>query len=371
MTQITTAFFHDERCLWHTAGEHALTLPVGSWVQPPASGGHPESLESKRRLKALMEVSGLTRQLDNRTAEPATEEDLLRVHDQDYLARFKTLSDDRGGEVGLYAPFGKGSYEIAKLAAGLAKSAVEGVLKGEFRNAYSLSRPPGHHCLPDQAMGFCLLSNISITIEAALAAGQTERVAVIDWDVHHGNGTQMIFYDRAEVLTVSLHQENCFPPGSGTVDERGEGAGEGATVNVPLLPGGGHDAYMYAMRRIVEPSVMAFKPDLIVVASGFDANGIDPLARMLLHSGSYREMMRIVMAMADALCDGRIAVTHEGGYAETCVPFCGHALIEVMCGHNMGVEDPYLELFESQQPTERFAAFQRGLIDEMADLYGL
>ena len=134
------------------------------------------------------------------------------------------------------------------------------------------------------------------------------------------------------MLTVSLHQENCFPPGSGTVEERGEGAGEGTAVNVPLLPGGGHDAYMYTMRRIV-------------VASGFDTNGIGPL--------------------------GRIAVTHEGGYAETCVPFCGHALIEVMCGHNMGVEDPYLGLFQSQQPTERFAALQRGLIDEMADLYGL
>lgn len=150
----STAFFHDEKCLWHTSGPHALFMPVGGWVQPLASGGHAESPESKRRLKALMDVSGLSEKVYVQTAPMATEEDLLRVHPASYLKRFKELSDAGGGEVGLFAPFGKGSYEIAKLSAGLAKQAINVVLKGEYRNAYSLSRPPGHHCLPDQAMGF-------------------------------------------------------------------------------------------------------------------------------------------------------------------------------------------------------------------------
>lgn len=368
---MTTAFFHDEKCLWHTAGEHALTLPVGGWVQPLAAGGHAESPESKRRLKALMDVSGLTGRLENRTAEPADDADLERVHDAGYLARFKELSDDRGGELGLSAPFGRGSYEIARLSAGLAKAAVAGVLSGEFQNAYSLSRPPGHHCLPDQGKGFCLLNNIGIAVEAAIAAGQVERVAVIDWDVHHGNGTEAIFYDRADVLTISLHQERCFPVDTGEAAARGTGAGAGFNLNIPLLPGGGHDAYLHAMRRIVLPAVTAYKPELIVVASGFDANGVDPLARMLLHSESYREMMRLVLALADDLCGGRVAVTHEGGYAESCVPFCGHAVIEAMSGQNTGVADPFLELFQAQQPNPRFAAFQRGLIDEMAAQFGM
>ncbi|HEY6610152.1 MAG TPA: class II histone deacetylase, partial [Pseudomonas sp.] len=171
-----TAFFFDELCLWHSASQHALILPVGGWVQPPAAAGHAESPETKRRLKNLMDVSGLTRQLDLHSAAPASDEDLLRVHPPHYLQRFKALSDAGGGLLGDHAPIGPGSYEIAKLSAGLAIAAVDAVLHGEADNAYALSRPPGHHCLADQAMGFCVLANIPLAIEAARARHGIERV---------------------------------------------------------------------------------------------------------------------------------------------------------------------------------------------------
>jgi acetoin utilization deacetylase AcuC-like enzyme len=367
----TTAFFHDERCLWHSTGLHALIFPVGGWVQPPAGAGHAESPETKRRMVSLMQVSGLAGRLDLRSADPATEEDLHRVHDAGYLKQFKALSDAAGGDLGEQAPFGRGGYEIAKLSAGLAKQAVDGVLAGAHRNAYALSRPPGHHCLRDRSMGFCLLANIPIAIEAARARHGVERVVVLDWDVHHGNGTQSIYYERPDVLTISLHQEGCFPFGYSGADERGRGAGEGRNINVPLLPGGGHDAYLYAMERIVGPAIARFRPQLIIVASGYDANAFDPLARMQLHSESFRAMTRQVLALADEHCGGRLVVVHEGGYAEAYVPFCGHAVVEAMAGESMGVEDPGLEPIRAQQPSARFAAFQRTLLDELASSFGL
>ena len=169
-------------------------------------------------------------------------------------------------------------------------------------------------------MGFCLLANIPIAIESARAKHGIERVAVLDWDVHHGNGTQAIYYDDPNTLTISLHQDRCFPPGYSGTEDRGEGAGVGANINVPLPAGSGHEAYLYAFERIVSPALDAFKPELIVVASGLDANGLDPLARMLLHSNSFREMTRLVMNAANDHCEGRLVIVHEGGYSEAYVP---------------------------------------------------
>ena len=365
MTQ-STAFFFDELCLWHTTGQHALTLPVGGWVQPPSGAGHAESPETKRRFKNLMDVSGLSRRLALRGAAPATDDDLRRVHDPRYLERFKAASDAGGGEIGDTAPFGAGSYEIAKMSAGLALAAVDGVLAGEYANAYALSRPPGHHCLADQAMGFCLLANIPIAIEAAQARYGALRVAVVDWDVHHGNGTQSIYYERPDVLTISLHQEGCFPPGYSGFPDRGAGAGLGANLNVPLQPGGGHAEYLYAMDRIVVPALERFRPDLIIVASGFDANAVDPLARMQAHSETYRAMTAAMMDVAARHCGGRLVIVHEGGYAESYVPFCGHAVVEQLSGIRTAVADPLLDFIRVQQPSEAFHAFQRALIDDMA-----
>lgn len=354
-----TAFYHDERCLWHSTGEHALILPVGGWVQPPSGGGHAESPESKRRFRNLLEVSGLTAKLDMRSAAPATREDLLRIHPASYLDRFKTMSDAGGGNAGIYSPFGPGSYEIAALSAGLAKQAVADVWTRRVANAYALSRPPGHHCLPEQSMGFCLLANIPIALEALRAEHGPIRIAVLDWDVHHGNGTQAIYYDRADTLTISIHQEGCFPPGQGLASERGAGAGLGANLNVPLLPGGGHQAYLDAMELLVAPALRKFRPEMIVVASGLDANGFDPLSRMQAHSDTFRALTAEVMALADEFCGGRMLCVHEGGYAEVIVPFCGLAVVETLAATRTEVTDPVLDQLCGQQPASDFVAFQR------------
>ncbi|MDB5999867.1 MAG: class histone deacetylase, partial [Rhizobacter sp.] len=171
----TTAFFHDERTLWHVPGGlHALFLPVGGWVQPMAGSGMAESPDSKRRIKSLMDVAGLTDKLDVRSAPMVTEEDLMRVHPQSYLSDFKRLSDAGGGDLGEVSPFGPGSYEIAKLSAGLAKAAMDTVLRGEHANAFAMSRPPGHHCLREHSMGFCLFNNIGVAIEAMKAQHRIE-----------------------------------------------------------------------------------------------------------------------------------------------------------------------------------------------------
>jgi acetoin utilization deacetylase AcuC-like enzyme len=362
-----TGFFHEERTLWHAGGAYALTVPVGGLVQPLVAGGLPESPETKRRLRNLLDVTGLIRDLDLQTATEATEEDLGRVHPASYLSEFKRLSDAGGGELGLRTPFGRGGYEIAALSAGLATAALAAVLDGRAANAYALSRPPGHHCLPDFPNGFCLLANIAIAVEAALAARKAERIAVLDWDVHHGNGTEAIFYDRADVLTISLHQDRNYPMDTGAFADRGEGAGAGLNLNIPLPPGTGHRGYLEATERLALPAIRAFRPDAIVVACGFDASAVDPLGRMLASADTFRQMTRLTRELADDVCGGRLVLVHEGGYSEVHVPFCGHAVLEDLSGSTIWAPDPLGDIIALRQPSPEQDAFVSGQITAMAD----
>ncbi|WP_227271072.1 class II histone deacetylase [Roseobacter weihaiensis] len=363
---MATGFFWDEKCFWHAGGNYAFTLPIGGHVQPLAAGGLPENPETKRRLKNLMDVTGLSEDLDLRTAPQASTEDLLRVHPESYLTEFKTLSDSGGGELGRRTPFAAGGYEIAALSAGLAVAAVDAVMTGDLQNAYALSRPPGHHCLPDFPNGFCLLANIAIAIEAARAKGMAKRVVVLDWDVHHGNGTEAIYYDRDDVLTLSLHQEGNYPLDTGAVADRGRGPGLGYNVNLPLPAGTGHTGYLHAMDTVVLPQIATFEPDLIVVACGFDAGATDPLARMLATAETFRQMTLRIRAAAEDLCDGRLVLVHEGGYSEVYVPFCGHATLEALSGSDISAPDPLAEALTIRQPGPRFDAFIKAEIDHLA-----
>jgi len=366
---MTTAFFWDERCFWHGGGNYAFTLPFGGLVQPMAAGGLPENPETKRRLKNLIEVTGLIGDLDARSAPSASWEDLAWVHPEAFLNEFKALSDAGGGEMGLRTPFAQGGFELAALSAGLAKGALYSVLKGEADNAYALSRPPGHHCLPEFPNGFCLLANIAIAIEAALADGLTRRVAVLDWDVHHGNGTEAIFYDRADVLTVSIHQEHNYPIDSGDATDQGGGEGQGCNINLPLPPGAGHRAYIEVMERIAIPAIRRYEPDVIIVACGYDAAAIDPLSRMLATAQTFREMTAMTRDLADDICQGRLVLVHEGGYSEVYVPFCGHAVLEELSGSSATAPDPFAETFEARQPSAAFDRFASGLIGDLAQLH--
>lgn len=361
---MTTGFLSDERCFWHSGGNYMFTAPVRGHVQP--GGQYPESPESKRRLRNLLEATGLIRQLAQCTAEPATEEELLRVHSRRYVDAFRALSDAEGGELGPRAPFGPGGYEIAALSAGLARDAVCAVLRGTFRNAYALSRPPGHHAMPDSSSGFCLFANIAVAIEAARAAGLAQRFAVVDWDVHHGNGTEAIFYQDPDVLTISIHQDRCFPLDTGRVEDRGAGPGLGTNANIPLPPGSGHAQYLEAVDRIVVPLLDRFRPEIIIVACGFDASIYDPLARMMATGETFRDMTKSLKTAADRLCNGRLAMVHEGGYSEYHVPFCGHAVIEELSGSDIRAEDPSLPANIARQPDAAFAAFVSSCLDRTA-----
>jgi acetoin utilization deacetylase AcuC-like enzyme len=187
--------------------------------------------------------------------------------------------------------------------------------------------------------------------------------------VHHGNGTQAIYYERPDVLSISLHQEGCFPPGYSGAEDRGAGAGLGYNLNIPLLPGSGHCAYVQAMQQIVVPALERFEPELIIVACGYDANAVDPLARMLLHSDSFRSMTRIVREVAERLCQGRLVLVHEGGYAEAYVPFCGLAVLEELSGIRTEVTDPMLELIQMQQPSAELQGFQAERLERQAQAW--
>ena len=364
---MATGFFWDERCFWHSGGNYTLTMPVGGLVQPLAAGGLPESPETKRRLKNLMDVTGLTAELAAQTAPPASREALERVHPAAYLDEFKKTSDAGGGELGHHTPFSQGGYEIATLSAGLALGAVDAVASGTLENAYALSRPPGHHCSADTPAGFCLLANIAIAIEAARAKGLVKRVAVLDWDVHHGNGTESIFYDRDDVLTISLHQERNYPTTTGALADRGRGAGEGHNINLPMYAGSGHTAYLHALDRVVIPALEAFRPDMIIVACGFDASVLDPLAQMMVLAETFGAMTQKIKETAQRLCDGKLVLVHEGGYSEAYVPFCGHATIAALAGSAIDAPDPLGDSLRLRQPSSDFDAFLRHSIDEMAE----
>jgi acetoin utilization deacetylase AcuC-like enzyme len=197
-------------------------------------------------------------------------------------------------------------------------------------------------------MGFCLFGNVAVAAHHLRSARGVARVAIVDWDVHHGNGTQSAFYDDGDVLTISLHQDGCFPPGSGTVEENGTGAGAGANVNVPLPRGGGRGAYVAAFERVVVPALERFSPDFVIVASGLDASAMDPLGRMQMHSDGYRELTDLLLGVADRQCAGRLVIAHEGGYSSAYVPFCGLAIVEQLSGIASGVDDPMLGLLRLQ-----------------------
>ncbi|WP_321393658.1 class II histone deacetylase [Emcibacter sp.] len=339
-----TGFVWHEIYMWHDTGTHAGVLPAGNPIQP---GIHAENPETKRRFKNLLEVSGLYEKLVHIAPRPATDEEILRVHTADYINRLKQESaSPRGGDAGLLTPFGPGSFEIAALSAGGVIAAVDAVLDGRADNAYALVRPPGHHAEPDMGKGFCLLANAAIAGRHALAARGLGRIAYVDWDVHHGNGTERVFWEDPRALTISIHQDRNFPPDSGDMSDIGGGAGEGYNINIPLPAGTGVGAYEATFDRVVLPALRAFRPDMIFVPSGFDAGAHDPLGRMMMHGEGYRSLTNKLLGVADELCGGRIVMSHEGGYNAPTVPFYGLAVMEALSGIKTEVEDPFMALLE-------------------------
>ena len=356
-----TGFIWDERFAWFHAGPDKRPGPF--YLPIPAL----DTRESKERIRELLVVSGLAEKLVSIPPRIADEKDLLRHHTPEYLAKVRAISERGGGEVGEGAWIGPNSYDIVRLSAGACATGVESVLDGVVDNVYVLSRPAGHHATRDFGRGFCILSNIPIAIRRAQAATKVRRVAVLDWDVHHGNGTQDAFYRDPTVLTISIHQAGNYPPGSGPMEENGDGPGDGFNINVPLPPGSGHGAYLETMNRVVLPALHAFRPELIIVASGLDANTMDPLARMMCYSGTYREMTRLLKVAARDLCGGKLVLCHEGGYSSVYVPWCGLAIIEELSGIDTGYKDPSLDRFAAW-PYQELQPHQAEVISRAAEL---
>ena len=336
-----TGWLFDERYMWHDTGYGAAHLSSGGAIEPTLA--HADSPDTKRRFRNLVEVSGLLDLLVPLRPRMATENELLRLHTPEYIDRVRQLSDARGGLAGEITPFGPGSFDIAALAVGGSIVAVDAVLDGEVDNAYALIRPAGHHAEADRGRGFCIFANGALAVLHAREERGVQRVAVIDWDVHHGNGAESAFYDDPHVLTISIHGDRHFPADRGGLDDQGEGPGQGYNINIPLPHGSGEGVYLAAFERIVVPAVRAFKPELILVSSGLDASALDPAGRMLLHSDSYRRLTDIVLDVAAETCDGRIAMIHEGGYSAAYVPFCGLAIVETLVGERTGITDPFLD----------------------------
>ena len=339
---MTTGFHWNELYAWHDTGTGSAYMSAGGLVEPEVHG---ENAATKRRLRNLLDVTGLLDRTVAIAGREASEEELLRVHTPEYVARIKRDSEEGGGDGGELAPFGAGGYEICALSAGGVIATIEAVWNGELENAYSLNRPPGHHAERDEGRGFCVFANIAVAVEHARQVLGVERLAIVDWDVHHGNGTEHAFYEDPDVLTISLHQDGLFPAESGLVTHTGAGAGEGACVNVPLPPGSGNGAYEAAIERVVVPAIEGFQPELVIIASGLDASMMDPLAMMMVTSEGYRAMTDTMVDLAARVCDGKLVAIHEGGYSTSYVPFCGAAVIEGLLGIEQSVEDPYIEAF--------------------------
>lgn len=355
-----TGYVWHERYAWHDTGTHIGVFPAGGFNQPHMTF---ESAESKSRMAGLVEVSGMIDELVRVKPRMASREDLLRVHDAAHVDRIERESADRGGDGGDgFTPFGQGSYDIARLAAGGTMAAAEAVLTGAADNAYALVRPPGHHARRDMGMGYCLFSNVCVAIEYVRATFGVQRVAIVDYDVHHGNGAESIYADDADVLTISLHQDRLFPQYTGSVTETGA---QGTNINVPLPAGSGNGAYRAAIERVAFPAVTAFRPDIIFVSSGFDPSPVDPLGCMTVTSGGFKDMAALLVALAEDVCGGKIVFSHEGGYSPVHVPFCGLAVLEAMSGHETGVPDPFGQSFDAS-PAHVLQPWQDAVIAQAA-----
>jgi acetoin utilization deacetylase AcuC-like enzyme len=300
-----------------------------------------EHVENARRLEAIishLEQTGLKSQLTLIEPKAASVEELALVHQRDYIEGIEEKAASGGGWLDPDTVMSPDSYEVALYAAGGVIRAVEAVMAGEVNSAFALVRPPGHHATSRQAKGFCLFNNIAIATQYALAKYNLERSLIIDFDVHHGNGTQAAFYDNPRVMYISTH-EYPFYPGTGSLEETGSGAAEGTNINIPLPAGCGDAEYLKVFEQIIVPAARRFKPQFILVSAGSDNHWADPLALMEVSVTGFGQMARIIKGLADELCGGRLVFTLEGGYNLSALAASVKATFDILLG-NTSIDDP-------------------------------
>ncbi len=275
---------------------------------------HPESPQRLRAIVARLEETGLLPSLVRIDPKPATDDWITQVHEHTYVKGLQQRAPQKGYvSLDPDTSMSPGSLGAAYLAAGGALSAVDAIMEKRADNAFCAVRPPGHHAESGHAMGFCLFNNVAIAARYFQKRYGLERIAIVDWDVHHGNGTQHAFYNDPTVFFFSTHQYPWYP-GTGGADERGEGKGEGYTLNVPLLAGLGDKEYLDVFNRILRTALKAYRPDAIIISAGFDAHRDDPLAGMNLTAEGYKALTRVVKEIAAEHAQGRVLSCLEGGY---------------------------------------------------------
>ena len=289
-----TALLRSERFLGHQTGTH------------PENPGRLQAVEDELRRQNLLTGR------PNIPFDEATRDQLSRIHDPSYLDALEHVTTAGGAALDPDTLVLPDSLSVARLAAGAAVAATNGVLDGQARRAFCLGRPPGHHATPSRGMGFCLLNTAAVAAAGALARG-LDRVLIVDWDVHHGNGTQDAFYATDRVLYCSIHQSPLYP-GTGAADETGIGAGADCTLNVPVHPGAGDETYVRLFDDVMLPRAREYQPQLILVSAGFDAHAADPLAGVRLTEAGFATLASRLAALADDECGGRLVAVLEGGY---------------------------------------------------------
>jgi len=349
MSSSRTGFVFDERYLAHDTGvEMRVQMRDGSFELSPEP--HPSSVAITRRIKEFLDGSGLSARMVPITARAASEDELAVYHIRAYIAGIRELARHGPAQGPLLTEWGEiddetvlspGSFEAALYAAGGAINAVSAILEDKVRNAYALLRPPCHHAMSNKALGFCIFNNTVLAAHHARNTYGLERIMIVDWDVHHGNGTQDAFYQDAGVLFVSLHQQNWFPRLWGELEQVGRDAGEGYTVNIPLPPGTGDRGYRAAFEQLVVPLGLQFRPQLIIITAGQDASWLDPMAQMMMTMQGYRQISQLMVGLAAEVCDGRLLMLQAGGYSAPYVPYCTAAAVEPLLGVDLGIVDLY------------------------------
>ncbi len=337
--------------------------------------GHPEHAGRLRAIMDLLRERGALASLEALPFGAATFEQLTALHSPRYVSQVYAFSERGRGALNPDTYIVAESFNAAAMAVGASLAATEAVMKGKVRRAFALVRPPGHHAFADHGEGFCLFNNIAFAAKHALGDidaehdyawspsavrnqrnTRPERVMIVDFDVHHGNGTQALFYDDPRVLYVSIHEYGWVYPGSGAADERGKGAGRGATINVPLPPETGDFGYALVFDEILIPAARRFAPSLLLVSAGFDAHWRDPLAHMRVSLAGFARMMRVLCELSDELCGGRMVVVLEGGYDLQALSYGVLNALRIMQGNLADVEDPLGPCPAPEAPVEDLIA---------------
>lgn len=277
------------------------------------TGAHPERPARLAQVISHLERQAMIGRCRREPWEPASLDRLARIHRPDYIARLKALAERGGGRIEADTVICGASFDVARLAAGAVADAVDRVVRGPEKNALCLLRPPGHHALAHDAMGFCLLNNIAIGARVATDEQQLERVLIVDWDVHHGNGTQDAFWTDPRVGFFSIHRWP-FYPGTGDSDETGSGPGLAATVNVPVEFGTPRSKYLERFRAALEAFADRLKPQLLLISAGFDSHREDPVGSLELETEDFQQLTRMVLDVANTHAQGRVVSVLEGGY---------------------------------------------------------